>query len=1079
MKNKVGQLKEECNNRNKNRLSHLHTCQKQKRGQKDQHYRSEGRTNIYDELNKAFHVLRTKRPVHPEEVELGEQKKRVLRVFRNYLKEDKVLKFFNLLPENKRMEDNRVYAYTDSEGVSDEGYTDEEEYKAEFKSRNQGQKILEQQVSTHPTGAAIPVATTSALPSVEASKDINKSQSKSPKAPMGCFENEQKKFENIHLSDSTVLEELRIADQRANNAAKMLETVREQIARYAEKEEMTEEDIQIMQRKQAELMEKMSEFEEITKRVQQLVGLRDVSSTHLGLPNKPITIRKSDKCVEELPKVVICGPGGIEQVPKIIVCSDKKTNKQITTQGHAMPDNLHPSMDSQNECMPYYTQQITGEPAIQSQPQILEHQIQTFSISQGAYTIPQGMSQVPMMAGYPEPFVPYASQQYPWGQSCYQQEMGPYAVPLQPHKFQDFYETSATSDIRSAPSGDQTNDDSQAHSAGLTDPTTSSIPPGQHMESSKHQPSTLEKQATVYTEHLQRKEGPICKADLYQSMGLPVPAGSNPNCPAAMINSLAGAAGGAPGGKVCKAELWKAMGGGGGPGGGCTQGCPGAQQGMMGDAPGGVCKKAWLKSQKFKKDKADMESIVKSMEEEVRSIQKELELVQAERRGLELQKKLLTCAAASPGGGPSATSIEKPLTVCTNRPIQQQTTYETEGIDRAQALECQLSTMREKYKKLQQDYNVKVEEISLVRVEFDAAKRDAMALLEKSEEAEARVDDLLERLKAVENEKMRIAGSKDQMMEMEQQLVLAKQRYREGQEEIEEMRTNMQDVMLQLEDYRNKYLNAQQTVEEQRRQLDIMELENNRIGEQVNLEIQRVKTQFQEKLQELTPLPDMLKATQLKLQETQQLRLIAERTAEQTRKEMDELTEKHQALLEELEEYKKDSSNYDAEKVHLKNSLTTGEKKIEEIKSENAKLRATVARLEELALNNERRFDEKTHEALQLQTQLETLREESARQVARTKDRCESVRRNLQSQISELERQLAQSRAAARTAQKDRDEIRQKMQAQITSLNDNFEQAQLRIRSLQSHVNYLKNSYTNIFAPEQQNVPIESAQGPY
>lgn len=45
-------------------------------------------------------------------------------------------------------------------------------------------------------------------------------------------------------------------------------------------------------------------------------------------------------------------------------------------------------------------------------------------------------------------------------------------------------------------------------------------------------------------------------------------------------------------------------------------------------------------------------------------------------------------------------------------------------------------------------------------------------------------------------------------------------------------------------------------------------------------------------------------------------------------------------------------------------------------------------------------------------------------------------------------------------------QIRQRMQAQITSLNENFEQAQLRIRSLQSHVNYLKSSYTNIFAPE-------------
>lgn len=39
------------------------------------------------------------------------------------------------------------------------------------------------------------------------------------------------------------------------------------------------------------------------------------------------------------------------------------------------------------------------------------------------------------------------------------------------------------------------------------------------------------------------------------------------------------------------------------------------------------------------------------------------------------------------------------------------------------------------------------------------------------------------------------------------------------------------------------------------------------------------------------------------------------------------------------------------------------------------------------------------------------------------------------------------------------------MQAQITHLNDNFEQAQMRIRNLQSHVNYLKSSFTNMIAP--------------
>lgn len=38
-----------------------------------------------------------------------------------------------------------------------------------------------------------------------------------------------------------------------------------------------------------------------------------------------------------------------------------------------------------------------------------------------------------------------------------------------------------------------------------------------------------------------------------------------------------------------------------------------------------------------------------------------------------------------------------------------------------------------------------------------------------------------------------------------------------------------------------QYLQAQQLVEEQRRQMDMMDMDNTRISEQINLEIQRVK----------------------------------------------------------------------------------------------------------------------------------------------------------------------------------------------------------------------------------------------
>lgn len=41
-----------------------------------------------------------------------------------------------------------------------------------------------------------------------------------------------------------------------------------------------------------------------------------------------------------------------------------------------------------------------------------------------------------------------------------------------------------------------------------------------------------------------------------------------------------------------------------------------------------------------------------------------------------------------------------------------------------------------------------------------------------------------------------------------------------------------------------QYIQAQQLVEEQRRQMDLMDMDNTRISEQINLEIQRVKVFF-------------------------------------------------------------------------------------------------------------------------------------------------------------------------------------------------------------------------------------------
>ncbi|XP_023319382.1 outer dense fiber protein 2 [Trichogramma pretiosum] len=381
----------------------------------------------------------------------------------------------------------------------------------------------------------------------------------------------------------------------------------------------------------------------------------------------------------------------------------------------------------------------------------------------------------------------------------------------------------------------------------------------------------------------------------------------------------------------------------------------------------------------------------------------------------------------------------------------------------ADCCESNLSELKEQYKRLQDDYKSKLCEVSQLRSNTDDLKRNAREAREERDRLEVQLCDALERIRNIEAERDRLLGCNEQMIEQEQALIIARQRFRETQDELEELRTMIRDQAQQLDDYRSKYLHAQQQVEEQRRQLDLMEMDNARMNENVTLEINRVKNQFQEKLAELAPLPEILKQTQIKLQETQQYRLVAEHNCEDLSRDLHatqdtivDLQNKLNSALEankELQEEKNDGGGI-IEQLEVKNG---------QLRTENERQKNNVCRLEEQNKTLQKRLDEKTHEVTQLTSMLEQVREDSARQVARTKERCEAIKKSMQGQISDFEVQLAQCRAAAKTAQNERDEIRKKMQGQICNLNDALQQAQGRIRSLQGHVDFLKVSYSNVF----------------
>ncbi|CAG9821810.1 unnamed protein product, partial [Phaedon cochleariae] len=465
--------------------------------------------------------------------------------------------------------------------------------------------------------------------------------------------------------------------------------------------------------------------------------------------------------------------------------------------------------------------------------------------------------------------------------------------------------------------------------------------------------------------------------------------------------------------------------------------------------------------QEYSENTEHLEKQLGDMESEVKAMQKELIGVQKEREHLEHHRKMLCrpppCLSPHP-------CMPSP---CMPPPCEQKST----------SSDTQLRELREQYNRLQDDFKNKLTEVAGLRADNEKLKDKTKLAEETKKAAEDKVRELENELKALKGKGPKGSGTREQLIEMEQQLTVAKQRFREAQDELEELRSLVEDQQTQLDDYRNKYLEAQQTVEEQRRQADLMEMENQRISEQVNLEIQRVKNQFQEKLHELMPLPDILKSTQMKLQEAQQMHILAERNNEAIARELQLYKDKITAMNNQMNEVRSDQQLGEDAKASLATKISDLEERLEEVLQENVQLKFDLENLQEKADDFEKSAAERLHEITQLDSQLENLREETARQVARTKDRCEIIRRSMQNQISDMERQLAQSRALAKAAQKDRDDIRQKMQSQISNLNENFEDAQMRIRNLQGHVNFLKNSYGNVY-PEQSEVTPSAMPDP-
>ncbi|XP_026318393.1 interactor of constitutive active ROPs 5-like [Hyposmocoma kahamanoa] len=358
-------------------------------------------------------------------------------------------------------------------------------------------------------------------------------------------------------------------------------------------------------------------------------------------------------------------------------------------------------------------------------------------------------------------------------------------------------------------------------------------------------------------------------------------------------------------------------------------------------------------------------------------------------------------------------------------------------------------------------------EMSKLREELIRAKNTADEERFKREKYETKLQDLEMKLNGICCTGVVFDAKQESKKHTESEVTNLKSQLRDLKDELEELRLTVTEKTEQLQEYRVKYLQAQQQVEELKRQLDVVDYDSKQVSDHIQLEIQKMKMQFQEKLQELSPLPDLLKGAQIQLQEAKQLQRLAEDSSSQLSNELHRVKEKLITAVNNLNQEKAEKLKLQEENKRIKTSLEDSTKELEELRKSTAENKCQVLRLEEKLSQQETRFKEKSVECAALLKDLDELRIETNRSLSRSKERSDSMRRYLQTQISELERQLVQSRAQCRACQKERDEIRQRMQIQINNLQENFELVEIRLRTLQGQVTSLKTSYTVMLSDDE------------
>ncbi|CAN0351112.1 unnamed protein product [Lampetra fluviatilis] len=310
-----------------------------------------------------------------------------------------------------------------------------------------------------------------------------------------------------------------------------------------------------------------------------------------------------------------------------------------------------------------------------------------------------------------------------------------------------------------------------------------------------------------------------------------------------------------------------------------------------------------------------------------------------------------------------------------------------------------------------------------------------------------------------------VAGARLHGERLKASLSAVEEKLHFAESEVQQLTATMKQYEGLVDGYKTQVTKTRVEADEFKVKLDLAEKENRRLRDESGREAEQMRRSVESRLSQLEPLPEMLKAAELRLRDSEATLATAHRREAEQASSLAEARLKVRAEQQALQLESVRESAASLQEVNHELQLKTDalQRRVEGAEQQSRELAQAVAQREEALALERLRGEERARDVAALSRQLELALDDARRQVEQARERAQGKERAAQAKALELEAQLSRTRAEAAQLRRAKDDAERRHASRLQDLRDRLEQSETTNRSMQSYVHFLKTSYANVF----------------